>query len=423
MSSQPAANTQLQGSRLILARLIWVAVIILNLGLFVTAVPYEYQAHYAAAVQDFAPALERLHSTPEFYTVFRTAMDLFEVLAFTLLGILIARMKPDDWMVLLVSMASITFGTLFVPTLLYLTGVHPELLPWVGLVRSIGLTTSLLAFFYLFPDGRPIPRWTRPLSVVWVLICLAWLLFPQAPFNLVYLDSWYQNLPASFAVLLAWFTTGAIAQLYRFWRVSGPIQRQQTKWVVFGSIAGVVGFFGYYAPMLAIPALQQPTVERLLQVYFGIPVYHLLILLPPVFIGVAILRNHLWQIDLIVQRSLVYGTLTLMLSAVYLASVILLENIFSFFAGGVFEKSEMVIVLATLSIAVLFFPLRQRVQSWIDRRFFRQKYDRAQLVAAFGNDLRYEVDLQQVGDRLLHIVSETMQPEHVSLTLLDKKDG
>lgn len=413
-------GTRLTGTRLLFARAIWLAITLLQLVLFAAAVPLEYRAHLASGLNEFAPALEIYEVSPQFFATYRTAMNLGLVLAFTLLGVLVVRMRSDDWMAMLVSLASITFGVLFVPTLIFLNEAYPQVTGLVGLVRAIGLASSLIGFFYLFPDGRPVPRWTGLLGRAWIALCLVWLFFPHTPFNLVYLRSWWGSLALSFAVLLLWFGTGAAAQLYRYHRVSGPMEKQQTKWVVFGSTAGLMGFVSYYLPLVLAPSLQRAGTARLMQIFFGIPIFHLLVLLAPLCIGLAILRYNLWEIDLLINRSLVYGMLSVSLLVVYLGSVIFLEAVVSFFAGGLFQESQLIIVLSTLLISILFMPLRQRLQVWIDRRFYRHQYDAAQLITGFSENMRREVDLNRMSERLIELVDETVKPEHVSLWMQDR---
>ncbi len=202
-------------------------------------------------------------------------------------------------------------------------------------------------------------------------------------------------------------------QMCRYRRVSSPTERQQTKWVILGIIEGPVLGVVYYFPPLLFPSLSAPD-----SLYFLLfkPVFTTVFLFAPLCCGIAILRYRLWDIDVLINRTLVYGMLTVSLALVYVGLVIGLQSLVRLFTGQALQ-SPVVIVASTLAIAALFQPLRRRIQAIIDRRFYRRKYDAARTLAAFSATLRNEVDLHQLREHLVTVVEETMQPSHVSLWL------
>jgi hypothetical protein len=218
-------------------------------------------------------------------------------------------------------------------------------------------------------------------------------------------------------VLLGELAVLVIVQVHRYRRVSSPLERQQTKWVVFVLAVFVTLGFGGEVPALIFPPLADPNSPSgsLYQLAVSTIISCLGFLIPLSF-GFAMLRYRLWDIDLIINRTLVYGTLTASLALVYMGLVIGLQSLVHLLTGTLSEQ-PLVIVASTLAMAALFHPLRQRIQAIIDRRFYRRKYDAAKTVEAFSATLREEVDLDQLREQLLAVVQETMQPSHVSLWL------
>lgn len=190
---------------------------------------------------------------------------------------------------------------------------------------------------------------------------------------------------------------GIISVVVRFFSSTG-IERQQIKWFAFAAV--IFGFGLITDNWTELPGNWDTLKETLLFCSL------------PVAIGIAILRYRLWDIDVIIRRTLVYSALTLTLALVYFGSVILMQSLFEAVSG---QRSAIAIVISTLGIAAIFSPLRKRIQNDIDRRFFRKKYDAEKIVAAFGASLREEVNLEELSERLLGVVEETLQPESVSL--------
>jgi hypothetical protein len=262
-------------------------------------------------------------------------------------------------------------------------------------VLGTGVYVLVLA---LFPDGRFVPRWTR-----WILLC--WVVAGLVSF--MYLN--YELVWHAALVLVM------IAQVYRSRTASSPHQRQQGKWLLFGGCVAVIIIVGLTVPLYLFPSFGQAGSFYQL---VSLSAYIVLSFILPLCIGIAILRYRLYDIDIIIHRTLVYSTLTVLLAAVYFGLVFAMQFLLR---GIISQTSAVAIVFSTLAIAALFQPLRRRIQSLIDRRFYRRKYDAARTLATFSATIRDEVDLNQLCTKLTAVVEETMQPAHVSLWLCSPK--
>jgi hypothetical protein len=258
-------------------------------------------------------------------------------------------------------------------------------------------------FLYLFPNGKFVPRFTRYLAVLPYLLFIASTLIPD-------------NSPVSWvatAVLLAYALGGLISQIYRHRKISTPEERQQTKWVVFA-----LGIFlaTLLLSTLIPPLLPESSFGTLTRYWFEfVNAFSgaLLVALIPLSIWVAILRYRLWDIDVIIRKTLVYGGLTAALALVFFGGVTLLQQVLGKLTGV--ENSPVAIVISTLAIAALFNPLRIRIQNGIDRRFFRRKYDAQKMLEAFAQSARNETDLDDLTAGLVSVVKEAIQPARVEI--------
>jgi hypothetical protein len=287
----------------------------------------------------------------------------------------------------------------------------------------MGLVTSI-SLIYLFPDGRFVPRWTRWIAAFWAVLIIFPLFFPDLPGSI---PTW--PFYAQLIVLLVVSLSGFYSQAYRYFYVSTPLQRQQTKWAFLGLAAAFLGPLVYFLSAeisSAVPGASVPNIlyQRVGASFFafsllarmiGSMVITIYLFLFPLTFAIAILRYRLWDIDILIRRTLIYSVFTTLLLFIYFGSVVLLQSIFILFTGQ--GKSEIVTVISTLALAGLFIPLRGRVQDGIDRRFYRHKYDAEKTLAVFAEGLREEVDLDQLSVRLISVVEETMQPTGVSLWL------
>lgn len=399
------AEATLTGRWLTFLRPACIAIIILTLALWIVAIPIRYaelatvcstvcgdqQISQSTIAQFRASGL-----TPGFYSVYIGTLEVFFVLTFVVIALVILWKKSNTRIGLITALFLTTFGVSNTSaTALIIT--YPVLSPLVFLIQLIGWI-SLGVFLFVFPDGRFSPAWMRILAVVSIAI----LLLSNAPFIP----------PVLFLPLLLGFVLlTLITQIYRYRFISTPAQRQQTKWVILGVTTAIVGIAGLSTLVTVLSLSQQPTGYFSL---FGDTLWYMFELLIPLSIGFAIVRAKLWDIDVIINRALVYGTLTVILGLIYFGLVIGLQLILGDVAGKS-AQSPLIIVGSTLLIAALFHPLRRRIQSVIDRRFYRRKYDAARTLAAFSASLRSEVDLNQLSEQLIEVVEETMQPTHVSL--------
>jgi hypothetical protein len=347
-----------------------------------------------------------------FYAAFDATLNGMFVAVWVAVGALIFWHRSDDRMALLVAFFLVTFGPIsFGPIAPEFLAEHYEALEvLVEGVEFLGYT-SLALFFCLFPSGRFVPRWIRWLAVAYLAALVPVLFFPHSPLD------WANRLDIGevYPLGIAPFYLGFVgAQVYRYLRLSTPAERRQTKWVVFGMAVAFGGLIGVLLWANLFWPIEEGAITFSLLALWAV-VYGFMLLIP-LSIGVAILRSGLWDIDLVINRALVYGSLTAMLGLVYFGGVATTQVLFRALTDQE-RQPQLAIVISTLVIAALFNPLRRRVQAFVDRRFYRSKYDAAKTLEAFSAKLRDETDLDALSDDLVGVVRETMQPAHVSLWL------
>jgi hypothetical protein len=395
----------MRGRWLFLARVMWVAVAIFYASLCIASIAVTYVAYpklcgnhsQAAYCVNLGPvdvtSVKGMGLSLRTYTAYTLALDVLHMLGFWALGVAIFWKKSASRMVLFVSLTLMLLGASenhLVDTLIH---NYPAWSLLVGITDGVGwLFLYILSF--IFPDGRFVPRWTRWLCAAGILYFLYLFFFSPGVSEFYFIST---------IVVLG---GGAIiAQVYRYSRVSGPVERQQAKFVM---VAGIV-VVGWQLSSLIFEPFLLPRHTLVVDA-----VNYLSLLLVPVSIALAVLRYRLWDIDFLINRALLYSTLTVVLGLVYFGGVTLLQGAFRAFIG---EESQLAIVASTLGIASLFEPLRRRVHAFIDRSFYRRKYDARKTLEAFSAKLRDETDLDALSGDLVGVVRETMQPEHVSLWL------
>jgi hypothetical protein len=399
--------TSLRGRWLLLARAVWVTIATLALLLFAASVPgYVFnvlnpgQAGWMRAVE--APA--GVVSAVDILGV--VASISAALLCLTLATVLFWR-KSEDWMIMLVSSYLLVYGIVLCGPLQGAEAFYPW---WptlaVDVLQPLLFTMPTVALFVLFPDGRFVPSWTRWLLVLSIPVAVA----------IFYVPFSYS------AALLGVIVAGAMySQIYRYRYVSTPPQRQQTKWVVFGILLWVLLMGILFVPY-SIELNLPPGTPLPWWTLVGSTGWSLTLTIVPLSLSIAILRYRLYEIDLIINRTLVYGSLTAVLALVYFGGVAATQAIFRTITGHE-QQPQLAVVVSTLVIAALFNPLRRRIQGFIDRRFYRRKYDAVKTLEAFSARLRAETDLDALNAELVGVVRETMQPAHVSLWLREPDRG
>jgi GAF domain-containing protein len=277
------------------------------------------------------------------------------------------------------------------------------------------LRDEIQLFFYLLPDGRLTLPWTRPLAALWSGFTLIWGFFPALPLNL---SRPFQLLPSWFGVYLVWLLTGVLAQFHRYRRLSSRTQRQQTKSVVLCLVMAIVAYAVAYALGRLLQRQPQPNFFSVLYDLLHMPLMLVLILPIPLAITISIYRYQLFDMQFVLNRALVYSVLMALLTVVFFSGELALQLLFPMLLGD----SLVIIVGAAVITTLTLHPLKHRVQRFVDRRFFRHKYDAAQLVAAFSLAARDEIDLARLAAQLEGVIAEALHPIHV-LTWLATPGG
>ncbi len=299
---------------------------------------------------------------------------------------------------------------------------------WLALLSNSWVVAfALLAYLIMvFPNGHlPSPRW-RVAAIFVVVVVAVGLITSGSSVDRSPMAIAFGSAPLIASIvavgraisglgMLVLLVIGPVAMMQRFARARG-VERQQLKWFAYGSIllglAIIVTAVAYFTPPLR--ALD-PNARVPPAMFGGIPAVAGLLAIP-VAAGIAILRYRLYDIDLLIRRTLVYGALSATLVAVYIGLVIALQGVLSGFTGG----SSLAVAASTLAVAALFQPLRRRIQAAVDRRFYRSRYDAARTLGAFSSRLRHEVDLAHLTEELRGVVAETLQPTSVSVWLRER---
>lgn len=417
-TGRSGSDTHLHGRALTLARATWATLVLLVLGVFVMGLPETVRQAQALKPETIA-GLAQLGLSPSFNAIYMCVLDALTLLGFVAFAVLIFWRRSDDWMVMLVGL------TLLLTGMLYTAPPFEAAVPLLLLALLAGLAeVSQIAFVLLFPDGRFFPGWS------WLLL-LPLLVWRPAMWGLVYLPHFvalqaqgqtsgedFYYIPQDtrdLALFLALLVVGVIAQVYRYRRRSTPVQRQQTKWLVLG-VSMTVAVVGTY--VLAINVMDVPEAGggALIVRLLSRTINHVALLCLPIALTFSILHYRLWDIDRLINRALVYGTLTGLLALFYGGSVVVIQAVIHAMTGDE-QPPALLLIASTLATAALVQPLRRHIQQGIDQRFYRHKVDATRTLEAFSASLRQEMDLTELRRRLISVVEETVEPAEVSLWL------
>lgn len=405
-----SASRSLEGGALLLARSVWLVLIALQLVSFVPLLPkYLPLAQHPCPANCLLTAQEArfLTSAGISLNVYVGSLLLVTVfnllLTITLAGILFVR-RSHEVMALMTA-----YFVLLLPTSL---AINPApivtsalqttaflLPPVVDLAIGTMQSGVIYGMLLLFPSGRFVPRHSWALLLGFVAFTVVWSVWPEL-----------QAIPV---LILGWpffFVSVGACIGYRYWRISTPVERQQTKWVIFGFLTFLLTSQVYWLPTFT--PLGNTVYKPLAYL-----VYQLLLPVVPITFFIALQRYRLYDIDTIIRRTLLYGALSAIVVAIYAVGVVGVQTVVGRVTGQSAHQEPFFIIVTTLVIVLLFEPLRRRLQTFIDRRFYRTRYNAERTLASFGATLRGDEDLDHLRDHLVAIIEETMHPAHVSLWL------
>jgi hypothetical protein len=412
-SSEISPNVKLiQNPWLRLIQVVWVLLALLSVGVLIAALP-GYMQRLSADAQLGLLVVEPSALT-SMLNVINVFVSLFAVLLSIVLAAILFIKKSNERMAVFLSFYLLVYAIGFAGPLEALEQVRPDMnLTVYWLISAVLIGPMTVGLFALFPDGRFVPARSR-----W-LVLASLLVFPPT----LYLENAFQ---ISLQNLLIWIggfffililVAALYAQIYRYRHISSPLEQQQTKWVVYG-----IGLWLLLMLMCSIPYYYLLNLPHDSPSPWWVPftswLWFFSLTILPISLTIAVMRYRLYDIDILINRGLVYGSLTVMLALVYFGSVVVLQSLFRSVTG---QQAPIAIVVSTLIIAALFQPLRQRSQAFVDRRFYRRKYDTEKTLEAFAATVRDEVDLNVINETLLNVAVDTMQPTYVSLWLRERE--
>jgi signal transduction histidine kinase len=424
MATPHAISTQVRGRGLWPMRLGWTLLAAINLVVFFVSIPVYYAQLFVlcpdprqgCTAGQLTPgnvlALHHLGISLGGYATYMLAISLFASSIFLIVGLVLFWRRSDDWMAVFASIVLLIFaGTHDVrASAISLPGapVLNTLLMVIGtLILGVGGYCGLGLLFSLFPTGRPVPSFAWTLVLLWLVQIVPWVQPPDSPYQIL---NWPPLLFAGEQLLL-WGTSLSV-QLYRYTLVSDHVQRQQSKWLIFGFALSLLLDIPYLGLPGLFPALAAPSSPYLLLNVTATELFHVSV---PLAIGLAILRYRLWDIDIIINRTLVYGTLTVSVIGLYVLVVVGLGSIIQ--ARG----NLLLSLLATGLIAMLFQPSRERLQQAVNRLMYGERDDPYKVISYLGQRLEAALAPQAVLPTIVETVTGALKLPYAAISL--EQDG
>jgi hypothetical protein len=355
--------------------------------LFLTAIPVRF-GQLVTTFENLSPAqelvLRELGVSGGLSAGLVFGIEMGVAAAFIGVGLLIFWRRSDDPVALYVAAALPAYAAWVSPTIDALAALPGPLSALASAVQALGFVATII-FFYIFPDGRFVPSWTRWTAPTLVAWAVAWVVLGTAPYNL---SNPFRLPMESFALLMAWLVSGVIAQVYRHAQVATPIQRQQTRLILLGACVGVAGYLLFGFDRFALAVFREAHLAGIVYDLVGVPLFLLTVVAVPVCFAISILRYKLWEIEELLGRAFLYTFLTAFVGGMYTALITLSQRLFVTLTG---EKSDAAIVLTTLIVSASFTPLKNALQAAADTHV-KYKPDPGRPLKAFVGQLRAVVD-------------------------------
>jgi signal transduction histidine kinase len=398
-------------------RMLQVAMICLTIGLFIAGIPLNYAIRSVICeAEPCAPFrfvfrseddLAKIGMTVDSFAEMTVGLDILLAAVFTACALVIFIRKPRDPFTVFVTVMLVTFGmATFAGGIRVIAYTYPKLNLLVRTIEIFG-NVAMLAFYFVFPNGRFTPRWTVAIVILWFLLVFPPYFLPDSPLNL------QSKGPIFDSIFYATLLSGIASQIYRYIRVSDPIERQQTKWVVYGLTLGMGG----YVAVRTIGGFVQDPYGSALPIGIALLILgEVFILLLPLSISIAVLRYRLWDINPIINRTLVYGALSFLTIAFYILTV---GSFALYFRSN--ETNVVISFIATGIVAILFEPLRQRLQRAVNRLMYGERDDPATVLMRLSQQLDSALAPDSVLQTIAETLAQTLRLPYAAISLSDEE--